>query len=103
MDNSIVSFPELVEFIRSQIREYELNITENILIEDDLGVTGDAAYDLIIAFGNRFKVGIDNFNFRKYFHGEPGLFFRSRKLEPITVGHLAKAIKYGKPDDEITC
>ena len=95
-------FSELVVFVREQIGEYDMPITRETLIEDGLGVTGDDAEDLIIAVGKKYNVDIRNFNFRKYFYDEPGIFnFKNRKIEPFTISHLEKAIIAGRLDEEV--
>ena len=93
---------DLIYFIRVQTGVYNLPITRETLIEDELGITGDDAEDLIIAFAKRYGVNIENFNFTKYFYSEPGLFdFSSNKVEPFTIGHLEKAIIAGRLDEEV--
>lgn len=95
-------FTGLVSFIREIIREYKMPITRETLIEDDLGVTGDEAEKLIMAFGNKYNIDISNFNFAKYCYEEPGVFnFQNQKIAPLTVGDLEKAIIAGQLDDEI--
>ena len=95
-------FTELVAFIRDTIKEYELPIMRETLIEDDLGVSGDDADELVISFGKKYNIDISNFNFAKYFYNEPGIFnFQSRQIKPFTVGHLEKAIIAGRLDEEV--
>ena len=95
-------FAELVAFVREQIGEHVMPITRETLIEDDLGVTGDDAEDLIIALGKKYNINIENFNFRKYFYGEPGVFdFQDQIIKPFTIGHLEKAIVAGRLDEEV--
>jgi len=95
----------LIAFIskRSGVNENEINY--NSLIEDDLGVSGEDAEELIIEFSKHFKVNIDEFKFNKYFDPEPSAFdflnHNNRKKEPLTVEHLAKGIARGKLDDDI--
>jgi len=95
-------FNELVMFVRNQIGVYDTLITRKTLIEDELGVTGDDAEDLLITFSRRYNIDISNFNFTKYFYDEPGVFnLQNRKIEPLTVGHLEKAIIAGRLDEEV--
>jgi len=104
MENKVTGdyFNELVLFIRDQIREYKMPITRDTLIEDDLGVTGDEANELLINFSRKYNVNISNFNFSKYFYDEPGVFnIQNRKIEPFTVGHLEKAIMVGCLDEKV--
>ena len=79
-----------------------MTITRDTLIEDGLGITGDEAEDLIIAFSKKYNVDIGSFNFAKYFYDEPGIFnIQNRVIEPFTVGHLEKAITAGRLDEEV--
>ena len=77
-------------------------IIRETLIEDDLGVSGDEAGELIIVFGKKYNIDTSNFNFAKYFYDEPGVFnFQNRKIEPLTVGDLEKVIIAGRLGDDI--
>lgn len=95
-------FTDLITFVREQIREFIIPITKDTLIEDDLGVTGDEADELITYFSKHYKVNITNFDFSKYFYDEPGVFnVQNRIVKPLTIGHLEKAILAGRLDDEV--
>ena len=95
-------FAELAAFVSQQVGRYDVSITRGTLIEDDLGVTGGDADDLIIAFSKKYNVNIDDFDFRKYFYDEPGIFnLQNRIIKPFTVGHLEKAIIAGRLDEEV--
>jgi hypothetical protein len=95
------SFSELVVFIREQINEYNMPMTKETLIEDDLGITGDEAEELIVNFSKKYNVDISSFIFANYFFDEPGIFLQNRKIKPFTIGHLEKAIIAGRLDEEI--
>jgi len=94
-------FQELVLFVRAQLREYKRSITRETSIENDLGVTGDDAGELLSAFRDKFKVNLSKFNFEKYFNDEPSSFTYAGKLLPFAVGHLEKAVIAGRLDDDI--
>lgn len=99
---SEIDFLSLVSFIREQIREDKMLINRETLIEDQLGVTGDEAEELIIAFAKQYNVNIDNFIFRNYFYDEPGLFnIPNRVIKPLNIGHLERAIIAGALDDNV--
>lgn len=85
----------LVVFVREQIREFKLSINECTRLEDDLGVTGDEAEELIAAFAKRFNVNIEEFRFEKYFYSEPSIFISEEPKEVFTVGNLQKGIDCG--------
>ena len=92
----------LILFIRKEIGEYKLLITADSLLEDDLGITGEDASELIIAFSKTYKVNIDNFIFSKYFYEEPNAFIsQSSDISPLTVNDLKKAIIAGRLDEEV--
>jgi len=94
-------FADLVDFLKKQIGLYDVLITRNTLLEDDLGVTGDDAEDLIIAFGKRYGIDVNSFNFTKYFHEEPEVFnCHAKIILPFSVGHLEKAINAGRLGEE---
>ena len=96
-----ILFTELVSFIRKQSGEDKMPITRETSIEDDLGITGDDAYDLIIAFGKKYNIDVSGFIFTKYFNDEPSMFDTTRKVEPFTIGHLEKAMIARRLDEEI--
>jgi len=94
-------FSELASFIRDQTRSYDSVITRETLIEDDLGVTGEEASELIHNFSKKYGVDVTKFEFRKYFNEEPSVFLPSRKVVPFTVGFLEKAILRGCLSEEV--
>ena len=95
-------FADLVNFIRKQVNEYIIPIKRETLIEDDLGVTGDEAEELIFNFSTHYKVDLKFFTFTKYFYDEPGAFnFSNRAVSPFTVRDMERAIILGRLDDEI--
>ena len=95
-------FVKLVEFLREETGEVNMPITRQTLIEDDLGVTGDEAAELISNFSKRYGVNIQDFIFEHYFYDEPGIFdFPNRTVKPFSVGGLEKAIITGRLDEEI--
>lgn len=97
------NFLEFMDFIRQFSGVQNLPITRNTLVENDLGVTGDDAEELIITIAEKYCVAITEFNFSKYFHPEPSVFNTglNRNIEPLTIGHLEKAILNGYLNDEI--
>jgi len=94
-------FQELILFVRDQIREYKKPITRETSIENDLGITGEEAAELLSSFAERFKVDISRFEFKEYFNDEPTVFTYTRKLLPFTIGHLERAMIAGRLDDEV--
>ena len=98
---SETQFTRLVSFIRDLSGEHEAVITRETLIENDLGVTGDDAYELIVKFSKIFHVNVREFKFQRYFNDEPSIFDTSRKVLPLMVGHLEKAMIAGRLDEEV--
>jgi len=95
-------FADLISFIRQQIGEYAKPITRETLIEDDLGVTGDEAEDLIVNFAEHYNVNVDEFIFINYFYEEPsGFSFPDHIVKPFTIRHLEKAIIAGQLNEEV--
>ena len=98
MENEL--FLSLVEFLREQIREFNMVINRDTLIENDLGVTGDDAEDLIQAFSKKFKVDISKFDFSKYFYSEVAVIAPpTYKIAPFSVRNLEMAAMAGKLDE----
>jgi len=93
----------LIEFIRHEIGEFKMNIEINTLIENDIGVTGDDADELIVNFSNKYHVDISNFIFKDYFYDEPHMFniIPNRHIKPLKVGHLLNAIIAGRLDEGV--
>jgi acyl carrier protein len=101
------NFKRLKDFIVKQTFVDDVQITSNTIIETEFGVTGDDAYDFIIAFGKEFNVDVSKFEIGNYFKGEGDTtlitlinFFKGKKSEKksllLTVGDLEKAIIAGK-------
>lgn len=65
----------------------------------DLGIDGDDAEELLVAFGERFNLPINDFPFAQYFGSEVGagwrhllmafLGFRQNRFKPLTIQQLA--------------
>lgn len=95
-------YEDLILFIRNKTGEHKQPVNAATLLENDLGITGDDASELIMAFSSKYKINIDNFIFSRYFYDEPNAFtVQSSDISPLTVGDLAKAIEAGKLDDDV--
>lgn len=97
-------FEELRAFIVKQIGVDEEEVTKEASLQNDLGVYGDDAVDLIVAFSKKFKVNVSNFMAADYFKPEGidtlGLFTKGQARKKLTVGHLEKAAMAGRLDEE---
>lgn len=86
-------------------------LSDEALLEDDLGISGDDAFELIVAFGKEFSVDVSNFMVADYFSGEgdsilPAIvnFFTGRKEKKrleLRLKHLEKAMIAGRLDEEV--
>ena len=94
--NAEISFEDLISFIREEIGEYNMGINRETLIEDDLGVTGDEAIELIQNFSKKFNLDIKDFVYSKYFYPEPSIFSVNKSIHPITLENLYTILKTGK-------
>jgi hypothetical protein len=97
----------LVDFIRkeSAVGPSE-TITAQTRLQDDLGVYGDDATNLLLAYAQTFHVDVSHFRAADYFDGE-GVdvlaWFRPVKprRKQLTVGHLQHGINALRLDEAI--
>ncbi len=61
---------KIKEFIASYWNEPLENLSDETRIEDDLGITGDDAYDFMENYRNKFEVDLTGFQFDKHFGTE---------------------------------
>lgn len=95
----------LFKFIEEITTESEIDMDTRL--EDDLGVYGDDAVELIIDYGKRFNVDVSNFMLADYFSAEGhdlffGLFRKNKKKRKmLNVGHLYKGIIDGRLNESV--
>ena len=98
-------FEEIQAFIVEKIGVDEIEVTREALLQNDHGIYGDDAVDLIVAFGKKFKVDISNFKAADYFNPDGldilRLFSKKTPGKNLTVGHLEKAVIAGRLDEEL--
>jgi hypothetical protein len=94
-------FSDLVAFIHEQSRTFDIPVTMETSIENDLGITGDDGEDFTVQFSNKYGVDISNFHFTKYFYPEPSILSMPDKIMVLTVDHLMKAIETRRLDDDV--
>jgi acyl carrier protein len=109
--NKLIMNIELKNFLINKIGVDAEEITDGALIEDDLGIYGGDAVELLIAYGKEFKVDVSNFMAADYFSGDgdvilPALirFFTGKKKpqkKALTVGHLEIGITVGRLDEDV--
>ncbi|WP_163213730.1 DUF1493 family protein [Bacteroides sp. 519] len=90
-------------------QSYQIDLETKI--EEDLGITGDDAYELIVTYGEYFNIDVSHFNLSDYFKDEgydiisPILeLFKLKKTKikkVLTIRGLIKGIKHGRLNDEI--
>ncbi len=98
-------------FIIKQTSVKGEEVTRDAGIEEDLGIYGDDAVDLLTAYSKAFNVDVTRFMAADYFsdEGDPILpaiirFLKNkkkRKAKILTVGHLEKGIIAGRLDEEV--
>jgi acyl carrier protein len=102
---SVSLFEDIQAFIVEKIGVDEVEVTQEALLQNDLGIYGDDAVDLIVEFGKKFKVDVSNFMAADYFKPEGldilGLFSKGKSMKALTVGHLEKAVIAGRLDEEV--
>ena len=104
-------FDNLKSFIVKEVAVKDEEITRDVRIENDLGVTVDDAIDFLISYGKAFNVNVTKFMAADYFDGEGdsvlpaiiGLFTSEKKKvkKILTVGHLEKGIIAGRLNEEV--
>ena len=74
-------------------------------MQRDLGVYGDDAVELLVAYGKYFQVDVSQFMAADYFDGEgPDVlaWFRPvRTRKELTVGQLQQGIAAGRLDEQV--
>lgn len=73
------------------------SLIDSALIELDLGITGDDAWELIEAIHNEYKTDLSNFDFTLYFSPETGsIENKEYGYYPVTVQTIVDSVIYGK-------
>ena len=93
-------------FISNEFGRDVKDIHHNTMIERDLGIYGDDAYELIVGLSEKFNVDVSRFLIDKYFSSEATVFpflirFLKIKRNELTIKNLMDAVKYKKLDEEI--
>jgi acyl carrier protein len=91
---------EVAAFLASSCSVPRRKLQATSCLQTDIGVDGDEAAELMLAFAERFQVSLEPFEFQKYFYDEWSLvnpiclvgrlLCRSRKI-PVTVGDLVES------------
>jgi acyl carrier protein len=102
---------ELNNFIIKHVGVDAEEISDEALIENDLGVYGDDAIEFIVSYGKVFNVDVSNFMAAEYFSAEGDvilpalirLFTGKLKAQKkhLTVSHLEKGILFGRLDEDV--
>ncbi|MEN8119842.1 MAG: DUF1493 family protein [Bacteroidota bacterium] len=92
---------EVKRFIKSKVG---LEVDDNTLIFDELGIDGLDASTFMESLSSHFKVDISSYDFRKYHFAESEIFnpfliiidiFRFKRLHNFKVSHLYEVIEKG--------
>lgn len=86
---------DLFAFIQVKTGTQELPISPATSLEQDLGVTGEEAVELLRAIALRYQVELRHFRWSKYFYAEPHLGATYLTVEPFTVGDILRAVEKG--------
>lgn len=91
---------KIVTFLRKELMIREVTLHGSVRLEADLGVTGDDAVELILAFGIAFQVDVTKFPINDYF-GPEGLdvfclYPDSKSRKSLTIDDLERAVVDGK-------
>jgi hypothetical protein len=60
----------IVVLIEAQMGTYKMPITRDTCLEKDLGIIGDDAVELLLAYSQEFDVDVSKLNLGKYFTPE---------------------------------
>lgn len=102
------TFEEIKAIIPKIFYPKKREITADMELEEDLGITGDDADEFIMTFSERFNVSTKNFKSSDYFASESEDPFQTvagwlfgKKLKKngrkrITLGDLEKAVEEGE-------
>ena len=99
-----VTLQDVIHLVAEQTGVSPSLITASTRIGEDLGVDGDDASDLLMAFASRFHVDLAGFQFARHFGPEAGwcpfyalycLYTGRGRTEPVTVAQLADAAERG--------
>jgi acyl carrier protein len=105
MDDEILI--QVTSLIEKQMGKYRKPITRETCLENDLGISGDDAVELLLAYSKKFSVDISKLDIRKYFMPEGDTILSSligskeRKEKQLTIGDLAKGIIAKQLNEEI--
>lgn len=91
MENKWISFLEL------HLGNKEINhLSDDMIIEDDLGISGDDGYEFFEDFCKTFEIEHNNSKTSDFFHSEFSFWKRSESVKKkLTIGMLKKIIEQG--------
>jgi len=88
----------LLNFIKNEINTDEKELTKNTSLQE-LGLNGLKGIMFIKKYSDEFNVNIDTLNFAHCFTDNTGNL--TKKIQPITIDHLEKAIILGRFENEV--
>ncbi len=94
--NVDITLQDFIDFLRNELGQVDLPISNSTQIAVELGVAGDDGEDLIIAIHKKYKVDVSRFNLNNYFGSEPAFWSLNHEtLKPLSVGDLLGQIQRG--------
>jgi hypothetical protein len=102
---------QVIDLVTEEMGPWEFNLEGRTRIEEDLGIMGDDAGELMDAYFKKFKISNEGFEFYPYFHPEGfGPIFFSKFLhrliyrrpyppDPVydlTLNDLARSVREGR-------
>ena len=104
--------PNLLNEVIVYIKEYYYipeseSINKESKLEEDIGITGDEAWEFFNAFSKKYNVDISNFLMYDYFKAEGSDFLeffglKKKKVKKfLTVSNLVQGIKAGILNEEV--
>lgn len=104
-------FDKLKSFVVEKAGVDANEVVREAGIEEDLGIYGDDAMELLVAYGKFFNVDVTKFMAADYFSPEGDAILpaiirlftgnKRRKTKILTVGHLEKGILAGRLDEGV--
>ena len=99
---------EIIDFVTEIRGKYKFKFNLSTTLEKDLKITGDEGWDFIELFASEFEVDISKIDLFYYFAIENSLDMYGLLLfgiktgkKELTLGHLEKAKKAKRLDEEI--
>ncbi|WP_139361986.1 DUF1493 family protein [Hymenobacter sp. CRA2] len=93
-----ISWSSFQLFVAAQTSCETTVLTTEASVEEDMGVTGMEAEDLVKDLAVRFGIDVSGFVYEDYFYPEPHLFldYSRYRIKPLKLGDLYQAALTGR-------